>query len=73
MENTIIQITRTATQIYNALTYAEVNSAYQPDTRRMMREERFALRAALESGSRANIASAMSEVQRVAEMWGVTL
>ena len=62
-----------ANQIIAALTAAEVNAAYQPDTRRMMRDERFSVTAAAQSGDGQRISAAVAEARRVAEMWGVSL
>ena len=60
-------------QLLAKLEFAEVNAKLQPDTRDMMRDERFALLAAIHSADGKIIASAMTEAQRVAKMWGVKL
>lgn len=62
-----------AQRMINALTFAEVDSRYASDTRRMMRNERFRLQAALAGGDGAKISAAMAEALRVAAMWGVEL
>jgi len=67
------QTTKNAQQIVNSLTYSEVDAALQPDTRRMMRNERFSLQAAIQSGDAGKINAAKAEALRVAGMWGVAL
>ena len=62
-----------ASQLVKKLTFAEVNASLAADTRRMMREERVSLQAALQSGDADKIKKAMDEAKRVAEMWGVSL
>lgn len=54
------------------LTRTEVSPRYDAQTRRMMRDERFALTAAVHSRDRARILAAMAEARRVAAMWHVT-
>ena len=65
--------TKTAQQVLDSLTFSEVDARLQPDTRDMMRRERFSLRAAMDSGDVAKIAEAKEEAVRVATMWGVSL
>lgn len=60
-----------ATQLITQLELAEVSSEHAGDTRRMMRDERFALVAAVRSGDAKAIKDATIEAQRVAKMWGV--
>lgn len=62
-----------ANQIINALTFAEVSSQYEADTRRVIRAEREQLSAALQSGDKMKIGMALIEAKRVAEMWGVKI
>jgi hypothetical protein len=62
-----------AGQMITKLTYAEVDSNLAADAQRMMRDERFALSAAVESKDGDKIAAAMEEAKRVAAMWGVSL
>lgn len=62
-----------ATQILSKLEWAEVNGKLEPDTRRMMRNERFAVKAAVESGDGRKIKAAIAEALSVADMWGVGL
>lgn len=63
----------TANQLINRLTFAEVSADYEPDTRRMLLAERFAVQSAARSGDSQLIADAMAEAKRVAKMWGVKL
>lgn len=60
-----------AQQIITKLTWIEVSPEYAPDCRRVLREERFALMAAVKSGKAQEISAAMSEARRVCEMWGI--
>lgn len=60
-----------ATKLLTALEFAEVSSKYEPDCRRIIRDERIALASALRSGNAAEIAAARDEALRVCEMWGV--
>lgn len=62
-----------ANQIINSLTFAEVNSKYAGDLRRMMRAERESLQVAVQSGDASKIKEAAAEAERVAEMWGVEI
>ena len=62
-----------ANQLITALTYAEVDGSIAIDTRRVIRDERFALTAAVNSGDGQLIKAAMAEAMRVAKMWGVEL
>jgi hypothetical protein len=57
------------TELYNKLIAAEVDGKRAPDCRRVLRDERFALGRALQSGDRAAIARAAAEAQRVWDMW----
>ena len=61
----------TAQQIITRLSRVEVSARYDAQTRRMMRDERVALTAAVQSRDQSRIRAAMAEAQRVAEMWGV--
>ena len=63
----------TANQMITKLIHIEATGKHQPDTRRMMRDERFALTAACKSGDGRKIKDAMREARRVAKMWGVEL
>lgn len=63
----------TTQQLLNKLTWREVDNRLAPDTRVMMRQERFALQAAVDSRDTAKIQAATAEARRVAEMWGVQL
>ena len=60
-------------QVESRLEWSEVDGNYAADTRRMMRDERFSLQAALRSGDAAKIAAARDEAVRVAKMWGVKI
>lgn len=60
-----------AKRLVTTLTYSEVNPKLSPDTRRMMRDERIAVQAAIDSGDQGKIRIASDEAIRVAEMWGV--
>jgi hypothetical protein len=62
-----------ASQIISALTWCEVDGKLTPVCRQVLRDERFALTAAVRSGDGADIAAAAKEAIRVAEMWGVRL
>lgn len=62
-----------ANQIINSLTFAEANSKYAGDTRRMMRVERESLQVAVQSGDASKIKEAAAEAERVAKMWGVEI
>lgn len=62
-----------ANQIISALSFAEVSSQYDAETRRMMRDERETLTAAARSGDAVRISAAAEEARRVAKMWGVDL
>lgn len=61
----------TIQRLIHRLTQAEVSARHDAQTRRMMRDERFALTAAVQSRDQARIRAAMAEAQRVAAMWGV--
>lgn len=60
-------------KIITRLTFAEVDANLEGDTRRMMREEREALQAAVHSGDGRRITAAVTEARRVADMWGVRI
>lgn len=62
------QMIRRLTEIECAAEYAD-----QPDLRRVMRDERFALTAAVKAEHGGRIADCMAETVRVADMWGVDL
>lgn len=62
-----------AQQILTKLEFAEVNGSLEPDTRRMMQSERFAVKAAVESGDGRKIQAAIAEALSVADMWNVSL
>ena len=62
-----------ASQLNTRLQFAEVDAKLSADTRRVMREERESLTAALKSRDSHAIAAAMTESLRVAKMWGVEL
>lgn len=59
--------------LHTRLTHIEVDGAYAPDFRRLMRDERQALGIALQSGDAARIAAARAETLRVCTMWGVEI
>ncbi len=57
------------TKLVTYLEWAEVDSRRAPDARRVLRDERFSLIAALRSGDASKIATARDEAVRVATMW----
>ena len=63
------QIPNSPTKLHDYLVSAEVDPTRAADTRRMLRNERFALAAALRSGDATKIAAARDEALRVAQMW----
>lgn len=63
----------TASQMIAVLDFCEVDGKLAPDCRRVLREQRDALAAALGGGKAAGIAAAMKEAARVCAMWGVEL
>ena len=56
-------------KLVSYLEWCEVDSARAPDCRRILRNERFSLLAALRSGNTARIATVRDESVRVAKMW----
>ena len=62
-----------AAQMISKLEMIEVSSKIENDTRRMMRNERFALLAAVASRDGGKLKAAMAEAVKVADMWGVSL
>ncbi len=62
-----------ARQTIAAIEWVELNPRYEGDTRRMMRQERFSLLAAVGSGNAGTIGESLREAHRVAKMWGVNL
>ncbi len=60
-----------AAQMVRAMQWVEVSSEYAPDTRRMIRNERIAVTAAVKSGK--GIAEAIAQANETAAMWGVDL
>jgi hypothetical protein len=60
-----------ANQLIEKLTWAEVNSQYAADCRKVIRDERMSLEVAVRSGDGARIKKATDEALRVANMWGV--
>lgn len=62
-----------ANQIVGKLVEAEMIDLREPDARRVIRDERMRLQAAVQSGDAEQVAAAMKEAVRVAGMWGVTL
>lgn len=59
--------------LHDRLVIAELDSALDPDCRRVIGAERMTLGLAIESGDEERIEAAASEAVRVAEMWGVDL
>jgi hypothetical protein len=53
----------------NAITWIEVDAKADPDARRIMRNERFAIEAAMRTGK--GVGAAVNEAKRVASMWGL--
>lgn len=62
-----------AKKMVGKLAWAEVDAKIEPDCRSVLREERIALQAAIDSGDEAAVRSAAKETERVAAMWGVPL
>lgn len=58
-----------AKELCDYLAAVEADSSYQPDTRKMMSDERCRLMSAVGSGDDARIRAALSEAKRVARMW----
>jgi hypothetical protein len=58
-----------AQQIISRLIAVEIDGSYDYLTRRMMRDERMRVQAAIQCGR--GIAEAKAEAERVARMWGV--
>lgn len=62
-----------ATQMINAMEWVEVSPLYEADTRRMVRDERFALLAAVRTRDASQIQAATREAKTVCQMWDVDL
>ena len=58
-----------AAQLHAYLVSAEVDGGRAPDCRRVLRDERFALAAAMRRGDSTEISAARREAARVAAMW----
>lgn len=67
------QVADDARRVLRSLTYCEVDGSLESDTRLMMRNERDALAAAIESASPKLIEDATNEALRVAAMWDVAI
>jgi len=53
----------------NAITWIEADAKADPDARRIMRDERFRIQAAMQTSG--NVGAAVNEARRVAAMWGM--
>lgn len=62
-----------AAQLIARFELCEVDRRVASDARRMMRDERMSLLAAVSSGDGKRIAATITEAKRVAAMWGIDL
>lgn len=60
-----------ANKLHTKLIAIETDGQNEPDFRRVIRDERFAVEIAINSGDGAKIVAASNEARRVLAMWGI--